>query len=119
MERRMGPGGEHARSIDLRVATGDAGVVLYVSGELDATTSPRLREELVSLIDGGVAALDLDLSELGFVDSVGLSVLVSAHHRARSEGVPYRLVNVAAGCRRILEITRLDAILTVGVTNSE
>ena len=33
--------------------------------------------------------------------------------RAKSQSVPYRLVNVAPGCRRILEITRLDAILSV------
>jgi anti-sigma B factor antagonist len=105
--------GESARSLDLSVETGPDGVVLHVDGELDATTSAGLRDELVQLIDSGVGAIDLDLSQLRFVDSVGLSVLVSAHHRARSEDVPYRLVNVAPGCRRILEITRLDAILTV------
>jgi anti-sigma B factor antagonist len=114
MDAGMDPGGENARSLDLTVETGSDVVVLRLSGELDATTSPGLRDELVRLIDSSVQALDLDLSELRFVDSVGLSVLVAGHHRARSQDVPYRLVNVAPGCRRILEITRLDAILTVG-----
>jgi anti-sigma B factor antagonist len=113
MDGVTGAGGESARSIDLTVEEGPAGSIVRVAGELDATTSPRLRAELVRLIDDGTPAIDLDLSQLQFVDSVGLSVLVSAHHRARGEGVSYRLINVAPGCRRILEITRLDAILTV------
>jgi anti-sigma B factor antagonist len=104
---------EGGRSLELLVERGPDVVVLRLVGELDASTGLALRDELVRLIDGSIPALDLDLSELNFVDSVGLSVLVSGHHRAQSHAVPYRLVNVAPGCRRILEITRLDDILTI------
>src|SRR5262245_34494967 len=105
--------GDGGRSLRMSVDRGPEVVVMRLAGELDAETSPALRDELVRLIDGSVPRLDLDLSELRFVDSVGLSVLVSGHHRAKSHDVPYRLVNVAPACRRILEITRLDEILTL------
>ena len=54
--------------------------VLTVSGELDHHTAPRLREA----IDGLPAAqgVVLDLAELAYCDSSGITVLVSAQQRA-------------------------------------
>jgi anti-sigma B factor antagonist len=106
-------GSDGERSLRIETETTPVAVVVHLDGELDASTAPALRDELVRLIDGSVRVLDLNLSRLRFVDSVGLSVLVSGHHRARSQDVSYRLVDVAPPCRRILEITRLDTILTV------
>lgn len=113
MDARVETGGEGGRSLQLTVERRPDAVTLLLSGELDASTGPTLRDELVRLIDSAIPSLELDLADLDFIDSVGLSVLVAGHHRAKSENVPYRLVNVAPGCRRILEITRLDAILNV------
>jgi anti-sigma B factor antagonist len=60
--------------------------VLAVRGEIDAYTSPRLREELKRLIDGGSRRLVVDLQGVEFMDSTGLGVLVSALKRIKEPG---------------------------------
>lgn len=51
---------------------------LAVPGEVDAFTSPVLRERLVSLLDGGHYHLVVDPEGVDFMDSTRLGVLVSA-----------------------------------------
>lgn len=61
---------------------------VFVRGELDLATAPLLEERLVAL-DG--ADVLIDLGELGFIDSTGLRVLLSADHRARTGGRALKL----------------------------
>ncbi len=62
----------------------DAGVTLKINGELDLSTGPVL----AGCIEGlrhGLKALTLDLSELTFMDSTGLRLLIELDQRAKSE----------------------------------
>ena len=86
---------------------GDHAVVRVV-GELDLETAPRLREELVGLVNRGVTELVLDLADLDFIDSSGLSVLIMALKRLRERGGELRLRSVPARARRVLEASGLD-----------
>lgn len=52
-------------------------VRMMVAGELDIATSPYLREDLERELRAG-HGVDLDLSQLRFMDSTGISVLVKA-----------------------------------------
>src|SRR5580693_5391653 len=82
-------GGEAIGSPDLRIAVRRAGREAFVdlSGELDLASAPQLRELLVTmLIEDGPSRLVIDLSDLVYLDSTGLSVLVTAHKRASSTG---------------------------------
>jgi anti-sigma B factor antagonist len=54
-----------------------------IDGEIDVYTAPQLRERIITLIDGGCTNVIVDLSHVGFIDSSGLGVLVSALRRAR------------------------------------
>ena len=68
-----------------RHALGDA-VVVAVEGELDLFTAPFLRDEVRDAIKQDGARLVLDLQQLSFMDSSGLSVLIEAWRLATSEG---------------------------------
>lgn len=69
---------------------GDATVV-GVGGDLDVYTAPRLKETLEqSLPDAGVMVLDL--SEVHFVDSTALGVLVGAQQLCEEKKCELRLV---------------------------
>ena len=79
--------------------------VIRVGGELDLATVPSLEQELEAAMgrpDGGVV---VDLSELDFIDSTGIAVLVRAmgesNGSARLRFVPSR--SEAVG--RVLEMT--------------
>lgn len=87
--------------------------LLELTGEVDLYTAPRFKQDLVALVDEGVTALVVDLSEVTFIDSTALGVLISGVKRLHeTEG---RLLIVAASrpVVRILSITGLDRVLAV------
>ena len=62
---------------------GPDGVVIAVAGEVDMATAPQLADCLLDHADTDVM---VDLSQVGFLDSAGLNVLVQAYKRLRNEG---------------------------------
>ena len=93
-----------------RTEAGDR-VVVHAAGELDADSGAQLGTILADAFDSGPDAVVLDLTDLSFIDSVGLSVLVSAHQRGAADGIPLEIHSVPPACRRVFEITRLDEVL--------
>jgi len=61
-----------------------AGVTLKVTGELDLSTGPVLAGSVAGLRHD-IQALTLDLSELTFMDSTGLRILIELDQRAKRE----------------------------------
>lgn len=82
-------------------------------GELDMSTAPRLREELLRLVSDGATSVTVDLSELGFVDSTGLSVLITGLKRLREKGGDMALRSPTPSTRRVLEITGLTEVFPI------
>ncbi len=86
---------------------------VHLHGELDLSTAPQLREELVRLTSDGATAVTVDLSELEFVDSTGLSVLITGLKRLREKGGDMELRSPNPGTRRVLEITGLTEVFSI------
>ena len=103
----------------VQVEEQDGWAVARASGDLDLTTAPRLREELVRVVVGGQPRVILDLQEVDFVDSTGLGVIVGLLKRTRSQGGDLRLVSTRPGMRKILELTALDRALPLAATVHE
>lgn len=82
-------------------------------GELDMSTAPQLREELLRLVSAGATVVTVDLSELAFVDSTGLSVLITGLKRLRQQGGELALRSPTPGTRRVLEITGLTEVFSI------
>jgi len=85
-----------------------------LNGELDLSSAPPLRELLASVFtEGPPRRLVLDLTDLIYLDSTGLSVFVTAHKRAGASGIEFCLANPNASVRRLLQITALDQIFVI------
>ena len=80
--------------------------MISVSGELDLASSPALEEELERVAKSDATVIVVDLAELEFMDSTGLSVLVRAHQRAEENGRRLGLVNGSQQVQRLLTLTR-------------
>lgn len=76
-------------------------------GDLDADSSPALRQHLDSAIRSGRSDIVVDMSELDFIDSVGLLVLVNGARRVRERGGGLVLRAVQPRVSRIFEISGL------------
>lgn len=81
--------------------------VLFVYGEIDVMTAPRLHEALEELIAEAPPTLLVDLANVTFVDSTGLGTLVVAHRHLEERGGTLRLVSVPPNVIQLLEVTGL------------
>jgi anti-sigma B factor antagonist len=93
--------------------TQDQAYVLAVSGELDLAAASSLEEELNQALDSDSQVIVIDLQDLEFIDSTGLSVLVRAHQRAQEQDLQLGLVNPGAQVERLLSLTGLAQRLTL------
>jgi anti-sigma B factor antagonist len=88
-------------------------LIAALSGGLDATRVPAVREQLLRLLRPAASRLVLDLALVSHIDAGGLAVLIGTERRARLLGGCLRLAAVrpavsmavrAAGLDRLLEI---------------
>ena len=101
-------------ALDIHTAMDGPTALLRVEGELDAATAPVLEEALRRAANEGAnERLVLDFSNLTFVDSAGLSVLVAAHKRLQRDGAELVVAAPSAAVRRLFDIAGLDRVLTI------
>jgi anti-sigma B factor antagonist len=88
--------------------------VVEVAGAVDLLTAPELAERLaVALADGTPLIVVVDLRQVDFVATAGLSVLAQADQRARIQHTTLRLVVATHAVHRALSVTGLDQTLAV------
>jgi anti-sigma B factor antagonist len=94
----------------MRVEQDKAGdnVRIFLSGELDVSTSPDFRAQLEQSHAQGVSEITLDLSELDFVDSTALSLLITMQKRARDEKTRFVLTSPSPRFVRLVQVAGLS-----------
>jgi anti-sigma B factor antagonist len=86
----------------------DGLLALAVAGELDQGTAPELRGALAEALGSGTHGVLVDLSQCGFIDSTGLSLLVEAKRKLADEDRAFAVCCPDADVRRLLELTGID-----------
>lgn len=99
-------------SLTTRAVVLDRCSVVAVEGELDLVTADQLWEELATVLAEHDGPLVLDLTELGFCDSVGLAVLVRVHNALQARGQRLVIARPTAMVDRILQVSGLDQAIT-------
>jgi anti-sigma B factor antagonist len=87
--------------------------VLAVAGDLDVYTANDVRDVITAAETWGSAVMLLDLSDVAFLDSTGLSAIVSTRRIARSHGSELRLVCPSGSALRVIRMTHLDDVLAI------
>ena len=87
--------------------------LIELSGEVDLYTAPRFKDDLIALIDEGVARIVIDLSQVTFIDSTALGVIIGGVKRLHERDGSLALVAVSRPVVRILDITGLNRVLTI------
>lgn len=94
-------------------------LVVTVDGDVDVTTAPALRAELARLMAGRNARVVLDLSDVPFLDSTGLGVLVGRLRSIRLAGGDLMLVISNERVLRNFSITGLDRVFHISSSRDE
>ena len=94
-------------------------VVVALDGELDLTSAPLLREALIELFTGGRHRLVVDMTDVSFVDSTGLGVLVGGVKRATVHDGMLRVVCTDPDVLRIFRMTGLHKLIPMHRTVPE
>jgi anti-sigma B factor antagonist len=100
-------------SIDLKTENDGETLVFKLRGSLDLATAPTVRAALGEALEKQSRELIVDLTQLEFLDSTGLGVLIGAHRRAAEHGGRFRLVVKEGPISRLLNITGLIAVFEV------
>ena len=91
-------------------------VLLKVTGELDHHTAPQLTQALEDVRLSPGAALVVDLSELTYCDSTGITVLVTAYQRAEAAGSSFSLAGLGHDLTRMFQTVGLDQVFALHPT---
>ena len=102
-------------SVELERISPDVAMVV-LSGEVDIYSAPQFKETLLRGIEEGAQRVIVDLTQVTFIDSTALGVLVSGAKRVRPQKGALDIVCSDANISRIFEITGLDRIFGMYAT---
>lgn len=84
-------------------------------GRLDGTTAAAAENEILGLLVDGVSSITIDLSELDYVSSAGLRVMLVSAKAAKAKGGKVVLLSPKPAIMEVLTISGFDKILQVQV----
>lgn len=88
-------------------------VVLEMPKRMDAASLPRMRKLVVEAFNQAERLVVMNFKSCGFIDSRGLSVIVTGLKLAAEKQLSLRLVHVDEEIRLLLQITRFDRICDI------
>ncbi len=72
--------------MQLREIDHPGAAVFHIKGRLDAASTPELEQKVLLSLDRGITHLIMDFSELEYINSAGLRILVMSYQRLNPQG---------------------------------
>ncbi len=86
--------------------------VISIEGDLDLSTAPQLKWMLLDSLDAGHSQLVVDLSQVTFMDSTALGVLIGVN-RNLDVGARLAIVCARANLLKIFELSGMDGAFAI------
>jgi anti-anti-sigma factor len=104
-------------SADIAVERRGGSVVGHLSGEVDMTNAPLIREQLLDAVPNDALALILDLGGCRYLDSAGIEVIFDLARRLQRRRQQMRLVvPESSPLGRVLTLTEVDSVAPIHAT---
>jgi anti-anti-sigma factor len=94
-------------------------VTLHLVGDFDLTAAESFQSWVEGAVDSNGGVVVVDLGDLAFIDSTGISALLVMRRRLEGQGRELRVANVSAGAARVFELTGLTGIFTNGDVDTD
>ena len=95
--------------MQITLSTATDPMVAAVVGRLDLRTAPELRAQVAAALAAGPGSMIIDLSDVEFIDSSGLGVLIGLHKQAAAHGGRLTIVAPTGSARQIFALTRTES----------
>lgn len=103
----------HRSGFEIEECWHDHLVVLSVNGPVDMLTAPQLSRAICDVLENSATTLIIDLTEVTFLASVGMSVLVATQGAADAMAVRFAVVAEGAATSRPIRLLGIDNILAL------
>lgn len=97
----------------------DATSVVHLGGRLDITSAAEAKRLFAETVQGGTSRLVVDLEGITFIDSSGLSALVSGLRLCRQAGGDLRIAAAGEQPKAVFTLTSLDQVFRLYPTVGE
>ena len=87
--------------------------------KLDSSVAPNLKSELITLHAEGVRNIILDMSDVKYTDSSGLSALLVGNRVVQEDGGIFVLASLSDHAMKLVKISQLDSVLNILPTVEE
>ena len=87
--------------------------VLYLSGDVDMQEVSTFRQTLKSAVEQAKRGVIVELTEVPFVDSSGIAVLIEGLKWSREKAQPFVLAHLSSSVRMVMELSHLESVFTI------
>src|SRR5262245_25965777 len=87
--------------------------IAYLNYASSDSVKPHLKHACTARVTAGAKTIVLDLTDVGLVDSCGLSLLISLKKAVDAENVRFALCGLTPVILRLFEITKLDRAFAI------
>ncbi len=107
--------------VEIAAEKTSAGFLLKLKGDVDMNSSSEVRGALGDIFRSakGTKALFVDLSQVRYMDSSGIAILVEAMQTCMKEGSRLRLLDLSPAVRDVFELARLASVFEIFPTMTE
>ncbi|MFZ1642207.1 MAG: STAS domain-containing protein [Candidatus Contendobacter sp.] len=105
--------------LTVNVAKSGEVIEVLLTGELDGMTSPRLEQQLNSLIDSGERCFLLRFAALALITSAGLRVFLGFAKKMHKLNGKMILCEMSANVRGVFDTSGFSSIMTISATAAE
>jgi anti-anti-sigma factor len=92
----------------------DGHVRIVVSGEIDLSNADDVENDVADAIPNHVTSASIDLTDVHYIDSVGMRVFFNLVARLRTAQIALKIIApTSSPARRIVDISGLTAVVTV------
>ncbi len=105
--------------LSVRVEQHDKGPVFFVEGRMDAGNASMLEDAVRIRLEAGQRTMSFDLTELEYIASAGLRVLLMAARECESRGGKSVYYGLSEKIAEIFEVSGFDKVLNVIANRDE
>ena len=91
-------------------------ITLILAGDIDLEVTPEIKTQLSSQLEDA-ASLTIDASNISYLDSSGVSILVIAMQNSKQKQIVFSISNISDEAMRVLQLAKLEKILPIKATS--